>query len=128
VTGVAFPRIGPVSVDVPCLIDTAAASTVIQPRALGMLGPELDSRRYPAELVAGVGGRVEVRRVRTLLTLGRSDAQPLAFTLFVRIPVLDMPPEIPSVLGMDVISMFRLTLSIEERRVEFEPVSRGLTS
>jgi hypothetical protein len=89
---------------------------------------ELDSRAYPIEVIAGVGGRVEVRRVRALLRLEQAEAEPLAFTVFVRVPVVAMPPEVPSVLGMDVISMFRLTLSVEEQRVELAPMARALTT
>jgi hypothetical protein len=122
---VSVPRSGLPALPVEFMLDTGAAFTLIGNAALGSIGAYIAAADYVREISAGAGDRLEVKRVRTLLEFEQVDAEPLRLTVFVRVPVIDMPPEVPPVLGMDIISMFRLTVSVPERRVDLESVPRS---
>lgn len=119
---VELPRIGSAA-DVEFLIDTGSAISVLHPfdaRAMGVVFDEHFSNE-PAEVNLGVGGGGRFFREPAVLALTHADGALARYRIRIRVAV-PSPANVtlPSVLGMDFIEHFRLTVSARERRVELD--------
>ena len=117
-----LPRWGRVTAPVSFLLDTGSELTVIQHEALNL--PALDFaeafRAAEQERNIGIGGTISFGRTNAFLTFPDSDdATPLRVTI--RIPLSRAEAQLPSVLGMNFIIDFRLTVSRREDLVLLEP-------
>ena len=106
------------------LIDTGSTLTVLRRSVLGDLGldPDRDLADRPRDQGTGVGGTEEYVRVRARLSFpddADSAATPLDF--FVRVALADDQPRgLPSLVGMDLLSGYRVVVSAPEGLVSLE--------
>lgn len=118
-----FPSVGVATGDIELLIDTGSHITVIEAAEIAALGYDLqrDFQGRPSERSITAGGPVIHSRVRASMAFRHDDGSTLEFRPFVR---LSAAPEqeirLPSVLGMDILSSFRLTVSMPESIVTLE--------
>ncbi len=121
---VGLPSLANRSEDISFLVDTGATVTVLMPADLRRLGID-PAALFPdvrSVAVPGFGG--DIRMIATIGVLRFDDeASPSVFTM----PVGIVQPssttyDLPSVLGMDFVQHFRLTVSIPEDRVEIERI------
>ena len=106
------------------LIDTGAAVTVLHPADATSLGidPNADLAGVP-EVNLGVGGGATFHRLMSRLEFTHDDGTRTHYRFALRIAVPDAANAVlPSILGMDFIQHFRLTVSVREDRVELEPL------
>lgn len=122
---VAIPALGGTPVRVRFLLDTGAATSLISPvdsRAMGLNPIQLvDDPR--AEFAGGIGGTIRYVAVVALLDFVEDTARLNPYRTPIGIAESTAASEVlPSILGMDFIQHFRLTVSVREDRVELEPL------
>lgn len=109
------------------LLDTGASVSVLHPmdaRSIG-IDPSGDLGGV-VEVNVGVGGAVPASRVMSWLEFTHVDGTLSRYRFALRIAKANAANEtLPSILGMDFIRHFRLTLSVREDRVELEPLFDG---
>lgn len=108
------------------LLDTGSQLTIIRRTVIERLGLDLDQdvADRPRELGLGVGGELRLVRLRVQLAFPESDSPSRAYTVFARASLeRDRGAGLPSLLGMDVLSSFKLTVSERESLVQLEPSS-----
>mgnify|MGYP001589979239 CR=1 FL=1 len=111
--------------DLQFLLDTGAAVSVIHPVDAKSIGLELDEEfsAIPMEINAGIGGGARYLREMSWLEFTQADGALSRYRFALRIAVPDAANAVlPSILGMDFIQHFRLTVSVREERVELEPL------
>lgn len=107
------------------LVDTGAAVSLLHPRDAVRFGVDLagvasDPRSEPA---MGMGGTA--RFIRTTALLDFEEDVPRERPLRHPIGIAELAASnamLPSILGMDFIQHFRLTVSVREARVKLEPL------
>ena len=113
---------------VKLLVDTGASRSVLQPADVRRIGasPEQISADPRTEEWSGVGGSMRVFVTTTLLTFSEDAARerPYRHSMGIAEPT-PSNLTLPSILGMDFIRHFRLTVSVRENRVELEPLFDG---
>jgi hypothetical protein len=89
------------------------------------LDPDRDLADRPRDQASGVGGIEEYVRVRAHLHFpDGEDAGAMPLDVFVRVALSDnRAAALPSLLGMDLLSGFRLLVSVPEDRVEMDRLS-----
>lgn len=108
-----------VAIEEDLLIDTGSHVTVIQYRVVEALDATLRIREHRMEESRGFGGRTTVAVVPIELEFGTGGG---VFRFGARVAVEPNPlGDLPSALGMDFISSFRLTVSRNENIVELRP-------
>jgi hypothetical protein len=119
---ISLPSLETDYVEVRLLIDTGATRTVLQPfdqRKLG-LNPRLLFPDPRAVLMGGFGGDVRALETTGVLRFVESvEPRDYAVTVCLLEPV-SRPSGQPSVVGMDFLRHFRLTISVSEDMVELE--------
>ena len=110
---------------VKLLVDTGASRSVLQPADVRRIGvdPEQVSADPRSEQWSGVGGSTLVLVTTALLTFSEDSARerPYRHLIGIAEPTISNLT-LPSILGMDFIRHFRLTVSVRENRVELEPL------
>lgn len=126
---VTIPRLNAPSVRVDFVLDTGAAVSIIHRQDANAMGWRSDptlARR--TDRYMGVGGGVEYEREDVVVSVTNADGSHGLYRFVFRVGASEEARmELPSVLGMDFISNFRLTVSYRESRVALEPLfeSRG---
>jgi hypothetical protein len=106
------------------LVDTGSQMTILRRDVIERLGVDLDRDFVdrPRDQALGLGGRITVVRLRIRLQFPDNDAEAQPYTLFVRASLSrDLDPNLPSLLGMDVLGSFRLVVSPRDGEVSLEP-------
>lgn len=107
------------------LVDTGASLSVLQPGDARRLGvdPAQMADDPRSEFASGVGGSTRVVITTTLLGFAEDVARerPYRHPMGIAEPT-PSNATLPSILGMDFIQHFRLTVSVREARVELEPL------
>ena len=105
-------------------LDTGSSLTVLRRSVIDNLGVDVstDFADRPRESARGIGGREEYVRLRVNLRFIDSVPAPeRPYTVFVRVALTpDDAESVPSLLGMDVMDSFRLTVFAAENRVDLE--------
>lgn len=105
-------------------VDTGSSLTVLRRSAIDNLGVDFSTafEDRPRESARGIGGREEYVRLRVNLRFIDSVPAPeRPYTVFVRVALTpDDAESVPSLLGMDVMDSFRLTVFAAENRVDLE--------
>lgn len=121
-----MPRRTDATAQFDALIDTGSTLTVFRRSVLEELGldPERDLAGRPRDRGVGVGGVEEYVRVRARLSFVDDDeGDATALDFFVRVALADdSAAALPSLIGMDLLSGFRVLVSVPEGRVELERV------
>jgi predicted aspartyl protease len=122
---VSVPALGGTPVQVRFLLDTGAATSLISPvdsRAMGLKPRQLvDDPR--AASAGGIGGTIRYVAVVALLDFVEDTARLKPYRAPIGIAESSTASEVlPSILGMDFIQHFCLTVSVREARVELEPL------
>ncbi len=110
---------------VTLLVDTGASVSVLQPADAQRFGadPAKVAADPRSELVGGVGGSTRALVTTALLSFADNTAGTRRYRLPMRIAEPSAANStLPSILGMDFIQHFRLTVSVREDRVELEPM------
>ena len=123
---VEFPTAGNGSLDIPFLIDTGADHTLLSPAEGVRLRQDLgvDLLSLPrGEPIGGVGGYMETRTIEVSIAIG-------SYTTNVQASLAEPPtygkfPEMPSLLGWDILRAF--ALYIEHRANSVLLLERGDT-
>lgn len=121
---VTVPRRNSPSRRVDFAIDTGAEISIIQQRDAGAFGFPVDpGAAVPRERHIGVGGRTNFVRETAIVSVTHADGTRRLYSVVFRVSVdRQESSRLPSLLGMDFISHFRLTVSYRESRVELEPL------
>ena len=111
---------------IPFLLDTGAIVSVLSPRDTLKLRIDITQLAgLPVERNLGFGGEAHYVVLETRLSFRDTvqDAPPfvLTFPIRIAIPTPDNLP-LPSILGMDFIRHFRLTLAAREGQVDLDPL------
>ena len=118
-----LPDLSPRSAEVEFVVDTGAAVTVIQLGVLAELGVRADDlRQLPVERNIAMSGIVIHALARGAIEFVSEDDNPLRLRLQMRL-ALEPPSETgaaPSVLGMNLLSNFRVVVSVPEGLVALE--------
>lgn len=111
------------AVPVDLLVDTGSHLTVLNRSVFDALGVDPVAQLPAARRVraVGIGGSEEYLRVRVIISFVAADPRLRAYPIWVAVP---LRPDAGhrSILGMDAIVDFRLTVSVREDRVGLEPV------
>lgn len=121
---VTVPRLNSPSRRVDFAIDTGAEISIVQQRDAGALGFSVDpNATVPQERHIGVGGRTNFVRETAIVSVTCADGTRRLYSVVFRVSVdSGESSRLPSLLGMDFISHFQLTVSYRESRVELEPL------
>lgn len=107
------------------LLDTGSQMTILRREVIEQLGVDLDRDFVdrPRDQAVGLGGGILVVRLRIRLQFPDNDVESQEpYTLFVRVSLdRDLDPNLPSLLGMDVLGSFRLIVSPRDGEVSLEP-------
>jgi hypothetical protein len=106
------------------LVDTGSHLSVVSREVFDSPGVDL-SRLSAARRVraVGIGGSQEYLRVRLTISFPTSTPERRPMPIWVSVPVASGSAE--SILGMESLAAFRLTVSAGEDRVELEPLFDG---
>jgi hypothetical protein len=119
---IALPRAS-AAVPVDLLVDTGSHLTVLSRAVFEALGVDPVAQFPMARRVraAGIGGSEDYLRVRVIISFATADPALRPYPIWVAVPVVRDAMH-TSILGMDAIVDFRLTVSVREDRVELEPL------
>ncbi|HTQ13041.1 MAG TPA: retropepsin-like aspartic protease [Rhizomicrobium sp.] len=120
-----FPRLGARGL-VSFLVDTGADATIFMPTDCRKMGVDFRTLRDPT-VSRGIGG--EAREFQELATLSFSD-QTYVYTYVLKKSAIAEPtqgnPDIPSLLGRDILHKWRFVMERRANRVEFTPLAWDL--
>lgn len=119
---ISLPRAS-AAVPVDLLVDTGSHLTVLNRAVFDALGVDPVAQLPAARRVtaAGIGGSEDYLRVRVIINFVTADPTLRPYPIWVAVPVVRDAMH-TSILGMDVIVDFRLTVSVREDHVELEPL------
>ena len=109
--------------DLQFLIDTGAAVSVIHPVDATAIAIDFEGSfaGAPVETNLGIGGTARYQREMSSLEFTQADGTWSRYRFALRIALPSASNAVlPSILGMDFIQHFRLTVSVREDRVELE--------
>jgi len=118
---ISVPR-STVAVPVDMLLDTGSHLSVVSRDVLDGLGVDL-SRLSTARRIraVGIGGSQDYYRLRLMMSFPTSSTEPHPLPVWVSVPIsTDLRAD--SIIGMEALVNFRLTIAASEDRVELEPL------
>lgn len=109
------------------LVDTGATSSSVHPRVLEGLGVDMQVvMALPASQIWGIGGSITVYNAQGFLAFQDSDN---AYLYELPISIYDPkdPPDVPSVIGRDILERWRMVYAKAQGVLEFEVLESDYT-
>ena len=109
------------------LVDTGATNTCVHPEALEDLGVKVQAiTQLPKSEIAGIGGSITVYEAQGFLAFQDGDTVHLYQRPFSIFDPED-PPDVPSILGRDVLERWRMVYARAQGVLEFDVLDSDYT-